>query len=81
MTAAGRSIPEGWCRACKVGLVLAFEAAIAGSRVLWCTHLAELWWMDLGAFAGRVFVNSGTAARDILLDAIIALDIAVFEVL
>lgn len=33
-TAAGLSIPEAWCKAFKVGLVLAFEAAIAGSRVL-----------------------------------------------
>jgi hypothetical protein len=35
LTAGGFTMVEGWCKGCKVGRVCAFEAAIAGSRVLW----------------------------------------------
>jgi len=58
----------GWCRGCKVGLELEFEAAMAGNRVLWCTHLAEGWCTRID-LAGLFFVNSGKAALDILLEA------------
>ena len=34
LTEGGFTIIEGWCKGCKVGRVCAFEAAIAGSRVL-----------------------------------------------
>jgi len=54
--------------------VCEFEAAIAGSRVLWCTHLAEVWWVGNDDFAGRVFVSNGTAALEILLEAIMILN-------
>lgn len=37
-TDAGRSIVEGWCKGCKVGLVLEFDGAIAGNLVVWCIH-------------------------------------------
>lgn len=32
--AGNLSMLEGWCRGCRVGLVLAFEAAMAGNLVL-----------------------------------------------
>ena len=61
---------DGWCKGCNVGLNLEFDAAIAGSLVLWCTHLAELWCTGIDGF-GRDFVNNGTAALEIFLDAMI----------
>ena len=71
LTGAGFTMIEGWCRGCKVGRVRAFEAAIAGRRVLWCTDLAALWWMGIAGFAGRVLLSKGTAALDILPDAML----------
>jgi hypothetical protein len=52
-----------------MGLARAFEAAMAGRRVPWCTHLAEIGWSD--GFAGLALLNSGTAAREILREAIL----------
>ena len=66
--AAGLSMLEGWCRGCSVGLERAFEAAIAGSLVLWCTFRQVLGWrMGSEGFDGRGFVNRGAAAREIFL--------------
>jgi hypothetical protein len=45
------------------------EAAIAGSRVLWCTHLAALWCTGIDCFEGRVLLKNGKAAFEIFLDA------------
>ena len=71
-TADGLSIVDGWCRyGWREGRDVAFEAAIAGSRVLWCTHLAERYCCGIEGFAGRVFVNKGTAALDIFRDAML----------
>jgi hypothetical protein len=39
--------------------------------VLWCTHLAEVWWIGNDDFAGRVFISNGTAALEILLEVIV----------
>ena len=69
LTAGGFTIIEGWCKGCKVGRVCAFEAAIAGSRVLWCTHLAALRWTGIDGFEGRVLVRNGKAAFGSFLDA------------
>ena len=68
--AAGWSKLEGWCKGLRVGLVLEFEAAMAGNRVLWCTHLAAGQCSDIDDFVGLLLVIRGVAARSILLEAI-----------
>lgn len=65
----GFSILEGWCKGCSVGLVLAFDAAIAGSLVLWCTHLADATVVGADILVGLFLVHREEAALALPLEA------------
>lgn len=66
-----RSIIEGWCKGCIVGLDLEFDGVTAGSLVVWCIHLvAAVIQVAPGDFTGLLLVRNGRADRDIRFDVI-----------
>jgi hypothetical protein len=71
-TDGGRSIVEGWCKGCNVGLDLEFDGATAGNLVFWCIHLvAAVIQVAPVDPTGLLLVRNGSADRDIRFDAIV----------
>jgi len=68
----GRSIVEGWCKGCNVGLDLEFDGATAGNFAFWCIHLvAEVIQVASDGLNGLLLERNGRADRDIRFDAIV----------
>jgi hypothetical protein len=71
-TDGGRSIVDGWCNGCNVGLDLEFDGAIAGNLVFWCIHLvAVVIQVVPGDLTGLLLVRNGRAGRNIRFDVIV----------
>lgn len=70
MAVVGWRIVDGWWSGWRVGRDLLFDAAIAGRRVLWCTHLAALGCCNGGVILlGLLLVKREVAALVTFLEA------------